>query len=129
MRLRTAAGRTRSDLSSGVCISPRRFTKAYSRRVAVVLLADDDFGALEALAVAIEGAGHRVLRAGDGVDALRIATRHPIDIVVCDDHMPGMSGAALIESLRAHARLSAIPPILLVKPVDVAALLAAIENR
>src|SRR4051794_37338309 len=97
--------------------------------MAVVLVADDDFAALEALAAAIELAGHRVMRAGDGIDALRIATRHAIDIVVCDEHMPGMSGSALIDAMRAHARLSTIPAILLEKPIDVAAVLSAIENR
>ena len=103
--------------------------KTDSAPMADVLLADDDFAELEALAKALESAGHRVLRAGDGLDALRIASRQRVDIVVCDELMPRMSGVELIDALRANARLASIPVILLDKPVDIAALLAAIENR
>ena len=37
-----------------------------------VLVADDEFAVLEVLSMALEGEGHRVLKAGDGADALRI---------------------------------------------------------
>jgi CheY-like chemotaxis protein len=97
--------------------------------MADVLLADDDFAALEGLAKVIEAAGHRVIRAGDGIDAFRIATSQRVDIVVCDEHMPRMSGSELISAMRAHARLANLPAILLEKPVDIAALLAAIDKR
>ena len=97
--------------------------------MAIVLLADADFSALETVARQLEDAGHRVVRAGDGSDALRILTVQRVDVVVTDDHMPGMSGPALIAAMRADARFQALPAILLTKPVDLPSLLAAIDRR
>lgn len=96
--------------------------------MAVVLLADADFSALEALARALEHAGHRVIRAGDGIDAFRIVSSQKVDAVVAAEQMPGMSGPALIAAIRAEQRLARIPTILLTKPVDFTALLAAIDR-
>lgn len=78
-----------------------------------VLVAEDEFAVLEVLAMALEGEGHTVLRAGDGADALRIANSHPCDVVVCDENMPMMDGPALIEALRAEPRLSHLPIIMM----------------
>jgi two-component system chemotaxis sensor kinase CheA len=97
--------------------------------MAVVLLADDDFSALESLAKRLEEAGHRVIRAGDGIDAFRILIGQRVEVVVADEHMPGMSGAALVAAMRADQRFAKLPAILLTKPVDVPSLLAAIDRR
>jgi len=78
-----------------------------------VLVAEDEFAVLEVLALALEGEGHNVLRAGDGADALRIATSHACDVIVCDENMPMMDGRALIEALHAEPRLADIPIILM----------------
>ena len=96
--------------------------------MAQVLLADADFRALETLGRALENAGHRVLRAGDGIDAFRILSKEKVDAVVAAEHMPGMSGPALIAAIRAEQRLARIPTFLLTVPVDVVALLAAIDR-
>lgn len=96
--------------------------------MAVVLLADADFRALETLARALEQAGHRVIRAGDGIDAFRLVSSQKVDAVVAAEQMPGMSGPALIAAIRAEKRLARIPTILLAVPVDLVALLAAIER-
>jgi CheY-like chemotaxis protein len=79
-----------------------------------LLVADDEFAVLEVLSMALEGEGHRVLKAGDGVDALRVLRSQPLDAVICDDLMPMMTGSQLIEAMRADAQLAAIPVILMV---------------
>ena len=96
--------------------------------MAVVLVADDDFGALEALASALVAAGHRVLRAGDGADALRILSRERVELVICDELMPGMSGPALIAAIRADARLAHLPAILRTVPTTIEALVAEVAR-
>jgi CheY-like chemotaxis protein len=79
-----------------------------------VLVADDEFAVLEVLCMALEGEGHRVLKAGDGADALRILVSQPCDVVVCDEVMPVMSGSQLIGAMRADPRLATIPVIMMV---------------
>jgi two-component system phosphate regulon response regulator PhoB len=96
-----------------------------------VLVADDDFANLEALSTALMAAGHRVLRAGDGGDALRILTNQPCDVVVCDDEMPVLTGPQLVGAMQANTRLAGIPTILMIDmyasrhvPVNAAAVIA-----
>lgn len=79
-----------------------------------VLVADDEFAVLEVLSMALEGEGHRVLKAGDGADALRILVSQPCDVVVCDEVMPVMSGPQLVYALRADPRLAEVPVIMMV---------------
>ena len=79
-----------------------------------VLVADDEFAVLEVLCMALEGEGHRVLKAGDGADALRILVSQPCDVVVCDEVMPVMSGSQLVGAMRADPRLATIPVIMMV---------------
>ena len=80
-----------------------------------VLVADDEFAVLEVLAMTLESEGHRVLKAGDGADALRILSSQPVDVLVCDDAMPMMDGQGLIAVMRHEVRLADIPVILLVE--------------
>ena len=78
-----------------------------------VLVADDEFAVLEVLSMALEGEGHRVLKAGDGADALRILSTQPCDVVVCDEKMPVMSGRQLIDAMHAEPRLARFPVIMM----------------
>lgn len=79
-----------------------------------VLVADDEFAVLEVLSMALESEGHRVLKAGDGADALRILISQPCDVVVCDEVMPVMTGAQLAYAMRADPRLKVVPVIMMV---------------
>jgi two-component system, sensor histidine kinase and response regulator len=79
-----------------------------------VLVADDEFAVLEVLSMSLEGEGHRVLKAGDGADALRILVSQPCDVVVCDEVMPMMNGSQLVYALRADPRLADLPVIMMV---------------
>jgi CheY-like chemotaxis protein len=78
-----------------------------------VLVADDEFAVLEVLSMALEGEGHRVLKAGDGADALRILSSQPCDVIVCDENMPVMNGHQLIAAMRAEPKLAGTPIILM----------------
>ncbi|HEU0035133.1 MAG TPA: response regulator [Kofleriaceae bacterium] len=79
-----------------------------------VLVADDEFAVLEVLSMALESEGHRVLKAGDGADALRVLVSQPCDVVVCDETMPVMNGVQLVEAMRADPRLADIPVVMIV---------------
>jgi len=78
-----------------------------------VLVADDEFAVLEVLAMALEGEGHRVLKAGDGADALRILSHQACDVVVCDENMPVMSGPRLIAAMREEPRFADVAVVMM----------------
>ncbi|HEY5946464.1 MAG TPA: response regulator [Kofleriaceae bacterium] len=78
-----------------------------------VLVADDEFAVLEVLSMALEGEGHRVLKAGDGSDALRILVSQPCDVIVCDENMPVMNGHQLVAAVRAEPKLVHTPFIMM----------------
>lgn len=110
-----------------------------------VLVAEDEFAVLEVLSIALERDGYRVLKAGDGADALRILASQRCDVVICDENMPVMNGHQLIEAIRAEPRLAGTPLIMmadtwgralpeipgvvvLAKPILLAQLFATVER-
>jgi signal transduction histidine kinase/CheY-like chemotaxis protein len=71
-----------------------------------VLLVEDEAGLRELVRECLEGSGYRVLEARQAAHALEIAGDYagPIDLLVTDVVMPGMSGRELSERLAAsHA--------------------------
>jgi DNA-binding response OmpR family regulator len=68
--------------------------------MARILFADDDLSLLEVLGLALEDAGHEVLRAEDGLAALSLARRASPDLIVSDVTMPGLDGFTLCKRLR-----------------------------
>ncbi|MGE0445776.1 MAG: ATP-binding protein [Vicinamibacterales bacterium] len=79
---------------------------------ATVLVADDN-PSLRAYIASLLRSNYTVTTAADGVDALeRIRTAVP-DLVLSDVMMPRLDGFGLLRELRADARTSAIPVILL----------------
>ena len=66
-----------------------------------VLVVDDEEGMREALAAILEGVGHQVETAPDGVVALeRLTEDANFDLVIADLKMPGMDGLELLRKVR-----------------------------
>lgn len=59
-----------------------------------------------------------VLKAGNGVDALRILGEQNIDLIISDVMMPVMDGMALCKEIKENLRYSHIPIILLTARTD-----------
>lgn len=68
----------------------------------MILVVDDEPVVLRAVSLALQHAGFPVLGAGSPSEALRLAVAHrgPIDLMVCDVLMPGMTGSRLAEEFR-----------------------------
>jgi two-component system, chemotaxis family, chemotaxis protein CheY len=65
------------------------------------ILAVDDSSSMRALLGAtLTAAGHEVVSALDGEQALSLAQRQTMDLVITDIHMPKMDGVALVRELR-----------------------------
>ena len=62
-----------------------------------------------------ERSGHRVLLAGDGVEALDLLGAYDVDIVVTDVLMPRMDGRELVRRLRAGGTWT---PIIMLTQLD-----------
>ena len=68
-----------------------------------VLLVDDNADALEGLSLLMELAGHKVFKATDGPQAIKLVEQHRPDIAILDIGMPVMDGYELAQHLRAQA--------------------------
>jgi two-component system OmpR family response regulator len=73
--------------------------------MASILLADDDGHIREVVRYALTRAGHAVLEACDGDEALRLACEAPVDLVLLDIVMPGLDGLEVCRRLRARGDL------------------------
>jgi signal transduction histidine kinase/DNA-binding response OmpR family regulator len=115
-----------------------------------VLVVDDNRDAAESIAIVLKLAGHDVHTAGDGTEALGLATIHLPEVVVLDLGLPGIDGYEVAERLRElpglrHAMLIALTgygserdrerahaagfDLHLVKPADPQRIAHAIEER
>jgi len=77
-----------------------------------ILVVDDDEMHNEILEVAFHREGFQVCRAGDGKEALTIATSEKPDLITMDIMMPVMNGSEAIRGLRENG-LGAIPVIVI----------------
>jgi DNA-binding response OmpR family regulator len=68
---------------------------------ATVLVIDDEPAMVGALGALLGQAGHRIVAAYDGEEALRRFREAPVDVVLLDLAMPGMDGAEVCRQLRA----------------------------
>lgn len=78
-----------------------------------VLLVEDDRSVRRYLEVTLQRAGYKVINAGDGLEAMKLALSSPIDAVVTDAIMPHLSGQQLARFVRSNAKLAQVPIILL----------------
>jgi CheY-like chemotaxis protein/signal transduction histidine kinase len=110
-----------------------------------ILLVDDDEDLADAMRETIERAGHVAMCCGSAAAALACLEEMPYDVVVSDISMPGMSGASLLQIVRARwpavgvvlmtgfsrlsiAGLDQTGTRILRKPVEITDLLAAIAE-
>jgi len=61
-----------------------------------ILLVDDEPLVTEALKRALRKEPYLVLNARSAAEALRILEKHPVDVVVSDERMPGMTGSEFL---------------------------------
>src|ERR1700726_912002 len=70
-----------------------------------VLVADDDADLRDLIAFTLTQAGYFVIKAGDGLAAVRHFRAEAPDLVVLDINMPGMSGFQVCEAIRRDSRV------------------------
>ena len=78
-----------------------------------ILLADDDEILIEILRFRVEAAGHSVVIARNGLQALELVRESAPDLVILDAMMPVMTGAEVLAALRADEATAGLPVIML----------------
>ena len=77
-----------------------------------ILIVEDDPSQLELLAYRVESAGHQVLKASSGHDALKLLEDNEPDLVLLDWMLPGISGIDICKRIRSAERSRALPVII-----------------
>ncbi len=78
-----------------------------------VLIADDEPRIVISLEYLLEQAGHRVLTASDGQEALDMALAHRPDLLLLDVMMPRLNGFDVCARLRAQPDLAGLRIVML----------------
>ena len=75
----------------------------------IVLVVDDIATNRKLLSAILDSEGHRVIEAGDGVEAMELLGREKVDAVISDILMPRMDGYRFCYELRASERFRDLP--------------------
>jgi len=78
--------------------------------MATLLIVEDDKQTNEAICEYLKSAGHKIVPAYDGAEAIQIFNRGNIDLVVLDIMLPKITGLAVLHEIRQK---SSVPVLML----------------
>lgn len=78
-----------------------------------ILVADDEEDIRLIIKFALEDKGYKVITAADGAEAVAIADKEKIDLIILDAAMPKMDGYEACKRLKRDAKTKDIPVIFL----------------
>ena len=84
----------------------------------VILTVDDAATIRKMVSFTLRGAGHQMLEAADGVQALETLRSGLVDLVITDVNMPNMGGIELTRRMRALPSFLKTPIVLLTTESD-----------
>ena len=67
-----------------------------------VLIVDDEEAVRASLSRVLQNSGYSALTANDGEEALQILQSKPVEVIISDYHMPGLSGVDLLKIVRVR---------------------------
>ena len=103
-----------------------RATQADPAQARTLLLVDDDRFMLGVLNDMLVGQPYRVLSACSGEEALEVLAQEPVEVILCDQAMPGMRGTEVLAA--AAARYPRTVRLMLSGQPDLSEIEAAIES-
>ncbi|MFY7838349.1 MAG: response regulator [Novosphingobium sp.] len=83
-----------------------------------ILTVDDSASMRMAIRIALDGAGHEVVEAADGVEGLSKAREAKFDLIITDLNMPNMNGLEMIREIRRLPIQAGTPIIFLTTESD-----------
>ncbi len=81
--------------------------------MAKILIAEDDPDIRELVAFTLRFAGHEVVAASNGEEAVQLAAREFPDLILMDVRMPRMTGYDACRAMKANSELKDIPVVFL----------------
>jgi PAS domain S-box-containing protein len=82
---------------------------AADRGVPSVLVVEDDLDLAGVMTTCLQGLGLRTFHTASGCEAVRLCEQHEPTLIVLDLCLPDIDGFAVVNSLRTHPALGAIP--------------------
>jgi DNA-binding response OmpR family regulator len=76
--------------------------------VAKILVCDDDKEIVEAIEIYLSQEGHQILKAYDGLQAVEMLKKHPVDLLIIDVMMPKLDGIRATLKIREENPLPII---------------------
>ena len=67
-----------------------------------ILLVDDEQNTREALSIALGREGYNIIPASSGGEGMKLLEKEPVDLIITDLMMPGVSGMDLLDFARKH---------------------------
>lgn len=86
--------------------------------MAKIMTVDDSVSVRMLVAQTLMGAGHEVVEAPNGMEALANAKFKTFDLVISDLNMPGMDGLAFVKELRRLSAYRTVPVLILTTELD-----------
>jgi DNA-binding response OmpR family regulator len=80
--------------------------------MAKILVAEDEAHIADMITFKLSNAGHRIVRARDGEEAMTLAGIELPELILLDAMMPGLSGFEVLRRLKADAVLRSVPVIM-----------------
>ncbi|MCL4546726.1 MAG: response regulator [Deltaproteobacteria bacterium] len=84
-----------------------------SLKTKTILIVEDSIVVIKLLSLSFAKEGFKVLTAEDGFEALEIAIKNDIDLIITDLNMPQMDGITLLKNLKENEDTKNIPVILM----------------
>jgi putative two-component system response regulator len=94
----------------------------------LILLVDDEPRNLKLLEAFLGAFPYRILKAGNGEEALNLVDREEIDLILLDVMMPGMDGFEVCRRLKSREKTRLIPVVLLTTLDDLDSRVAGMES-
>jgi len=94
---------------------------------ATILVIDDEKNIRRTLRMVLEGEGFDVLEAESAEDGLALVDAESVDLLILDVRLPGMSGLAALESLRAKPTTERLPVLMVSGHASVAEAVSAVQ--
>src|ERR1700756_3167602 len=93
-----------------MCSTSRSMVNNMVQPKPTILCVDDSEDILLICRTALESGGYQVFTADNGVEALELLKKHPVDAAIIDKVMPGMCGADLAREIK---RVDANIPVIM----------------
>jgi DNA-binding response OmpR family regulator len=80
--------------------------------MAKILVVEDEKQIADMISFKLSNAGHKVVRAPDGEQAMVVANRELPDLILLDVMMPGLGGLEVLRRLKNDSALRSVPVIM-----------------